>query len=301
MRSGSTFWQVAVAIATVLSAACGSLGNDGARFEPPTMAEGAGEGTKLEPCADASSNAVPGDDASDAAAPTPAAPFCTSLPAQCALSCDAPTCSLVCNPADATDCRWDCPAPTCSCAPVPAASCQLHEPEAKCDVKCMQPSCTVYCPKCTTLPCAPCESVCEPAQCVTHCQAPKPPPAADGGWRVTHCQAPKPSCSVECDEPPACRWERAPACAGDEASCPPIVSYQAVCEPACHTSCEPLPPARCEVRGCDEACDPLTDCAQQCDKPDCSKDPDTGTVSCGEPTGCTQACGGGLCHVTSCF
>ena len=145
-----------------------------------------------------------------------------------------------------------------SCDSTPTASCELFEPTAQCDVSCEQPKCSARCEQCTSLPCAECAPVCEPPRCVTHCKAPKLPPK-DGSLRVVHCRAPKPECEIRCDVAVECTWK------------PEDSVYVPECAtPTCEVRCKPLPPAECKVKGCEEVCDPLTDCKQTCARPTCT-------------------------------
>ncbi|MDB4946995.1 MAG: hypothetical protein JWP97_6529 [Labilithrix sp.] len=235
---------------------------------------------------DADADADAGGDPDAADADTDAGPYACKLPpVQCDLQCDTPTCSLVCKPDDPTSCQWDCPAPTCTCGAAPTATCELYQPAATCVAKCAKPECEIKCPVCTASPCLPCQTYCKVPECVTVCQTPSIPPSDGGQPPVVHCQPPAPSCRVVCD-PIDCVWENGVY------SCSP---------PRCHTSCDEPGPARCDIKGCSEACDPLTDCTQKCDAPTCVADAVTGAVSCDGPTACVQQCRGGACHVTSCL
>lgn len=212
----------------------------------------------------------------DAAAEADAAPApyaCTEPPKACAFTCDAPSCSLLCSSDDETDCQWECAPPTCACDSTPTATCELYQPAAACAVACEPPECAIVCPVCEAQPCAPCTTECKPAACVTHCRAPE----LEG--RAVHCRAPEPTCEASCD--------------------PPVCVAGACSPPICRIVCDELPPATCDVRGCDESCDPLTDCKTECAKPSCAAD--GADVTCDGPADCTTTCGGGACHVTTCL
>lgn len=231
----------------------------------------------------------------DAAAPADAAPIapaaaytCDEPAKQCALTCVPGACTLACDPADETDCSWSCAPPDCSCADTPTAACALHDPIAVCNTKCEKPECEIQCPTCTEEPCGACTTACKQPHCVTHCEAPKYP-ADSGAQRVTRCQAPRPSGKATCS-PTTCTW--AEGANGLQPTCAP---------PVCRTVYDEAPAAACTITGCTEQCDPLGTCTQQCDKPACTRDPDTGIVTCdAAPTGCTETCTGGACHVTTC-